>query len=194
MSQCNIVFSLFLHYNQVVSINYFVISKKVRVNEEIRAPQMRLIEGEDEMIGVVSREEALQRAKAAELDLVEISPNAEPPVCKIMDFGKYLYRLNKTDRKHKAKQKKTETKEVRIGFSTGEHDLEVKAKRAIKFLRGRDRVKITLQFKGREISHFDLGKEKLQSFVDRLAEHGKLDEEIKKQGRNLIVIIKPPQT
>ncbi len=161
------------------------------MNEAIRAGELRVINDKEEMIGVISLEEALRLAKEAELDLVEVSPNAEPPVCRIMDYGKYLYRQNKADRKQKARQKKTETKEVRIGFSTGEHDLQVKAKRGQKFLEGGDRVKMTLHFKGREISHFDLGKERLTAFAKRLEEFGVLDQDVKKQGRNLTMVFKP---
>ena len=143
------------------------------------------------MLGVLTTVEALQRAKAAGLDLVEISPNAVPPVCKIMDLGKYLYHLNKIERKHRVKQKKGDTKEVRIGFATGEHDLDVKAKRAERFLKEGNRVKVTLQFRGREISHFDFGKGKLENFLLRLQEFGKIDQEIKKQGGTLTAVYKP---
>jgi len=150
-----------------------------------------LIDESEGMIGVFDTNEALLKAQSAGLDLIEVSPNADPPVCRIMDYGKYLYKKNKVERKHKAKQKKTETKEVRIGFATGEHDLDVKSKRAVKFLKDGNRVKITLRFKGREISHFDFGKSKLESFIAKLEEVSKLDQEIKKQGRSLIVVLKP---
>lgn len=143
------------------------------------------------MVGVFTVAEALQRARAAGVDLIEISPNANPPVCKLQDYGKYLYRLNKVERKHRAKQKKGDTKEVRIGFATGEHDLEVKAKRAERFLKDGNRVKITLQFRGREISHFDFGKGKLENFLLRFQEFGKIDQEIKKQGGTLTAVLKP---
>ena len=113
---------------------------------------------------------ALQMAKDLDLDLAEVAPKASPPVCKIMDYGKYLYHQDKVERKQKKSQKKTEVKGIRIGFKTGEHDLEVREKQARKFLEARNMVKVTLLFKGREIVYADMGREKMKKFAKRMSD------------------------
>lgn len=147
-----------------------------------------MIDGE-EPLGIMPREEALRRAREKGLDLVEISPNAVPPVVKIIDYGKFLYRLHKQEQKNKGHR--TETKGVRLTIRTGEHDLEVKVRQAEKFLKDRDRVKVMLMFKGREITHFDLGLGKMKRFAEMLKDVSEVDQEPKKQGRTLIMILKP---
>jgi len=149
-----------------------------------------LIDG-DEKVGVVNTEEALRRAQEKELDLVEVSPLSDPPVCKIMDFGNYLYSLKKKEKKAKKVVKKTETKTVRLSIRTEKHDLEVKAKRAKKFLEGRNLVKVVLIFRGREISHQDLAREKLHQFYELLEEICKIEQEPKRQGFQMTMILNP---
>lgn len=139
----------------------------------------------------MATEKAYEEAKSKELDLVEVSPNANPPVCKIMDYGKYQYKQKKIDTKHKKMQKQTEVKGVRIGFRTDVHDIEVKKKQAIKFLKARNIVKVALTFKGRELAHVDLAVKKMKQFGDELAEYANIEEGPKRQGYNLIMILTP---
>jgi translation initiation factor IF-3 len=155
---------------------------------------VRVIADDGEQLGVLDTNEAINIARSKELDLVEVSPNAEPPVCKIMDFGKYLYRQKKLEQKQKQKQKKAELKGIRIGFKTDVHDLEVKAKQARKFLEGKNTVKIVLVFKGREMSHFELARNKIVKFIESLADIADVVEAPKKQGYNLMAILNPKKT
>lgn len=134
---------------------------------------------------------ALEMAKAQELDLVEVAPQANPPVCKIMDYGKYLYHQDKVERKHKKMQKKTEVKALRIGFKTGDHDLQVRANQAKKFLADRNMVKLVLLFKGREVVYADLGVEKMKKFYLSLSEVSDIEQEPKRQGNTLTMILTP---
>ena len=139
----------------------------------------------------MATDKALEQAKSKDLDLVEVSPNANPPVCKIMDYGKYQYKQKKIDQKHRKMQKQTEVKGIRIGFRTDNHDLEVKKKQAEKFLKARNIVKVSLIFKGRELAHAELAEEKMKKFGEDLAEFGNIEEGPKRQGYNLIMIITP---
>jgi len=139
----------------------------------------------------MATEKALEQAKSKDLDLVEVSPNANPPVCKIMDYGKYQYKQKKIDQKHKKMQKQTEVKGIRVGFRTEEHDLEVKRKQAEKFLKARNIVKVQLIFKGRELAHAKLAEEKLKKFAESLEEVAQVEEGPKRQGYNLIMILTP---
>lgn len=136
-------------------------------------------------------EKALEIAKEKDLDLAEVAPNVNPPVCKIMDYGKYRYHQKKVDTKHRKKQKKTEVKGVRIGFKTGEHDLEIKSKQARKFLEGRNSVKVSLIFKGREAAYKDLAKEKMLKFYEGMEDICTIETEPKGQGNTLIMILTP---
>lgn len=139
----------------------------------------------------MATEKALTMAKEKDIDLVEVSPNANPPVCKLMDFGKYRYKQKKIDKKHKKMQKQSEVKGVRVGFRTDDHDMEVKRKQAEKFLKERNIVKVSLIFKGRELAHVDLAMEKLTKFAETLEEIAQVEEGPKRQGNNLIMILTP---
>lgn len=161
------------------------------MNRQIRAQTVRLIDETDEQLGIVALEKALLTAQEKSFDLVEVAPNVNPPVCKLMDYGKYLYRLEKQERKQKKAQKQTEVKGVRIGFRTGLHDLEVKARQAKKFLEDRNTVKVSLVFKGREVAYVDMAKEKMMKFFEMVQGAGKMDEPPKKQGNTLMMIIIP---
>ena len=140
---------------------------------------------------MVTLEEALKLAKEKELDLVEVAPNIDPPVCKILDYGKHLYHQKKIDQKHRKQQKKNEVKGVRISLRTGDHDLDVKLKRARKFLGDRHTIKVSLIFKGREISHLDIAKEKMVEFAEKLEDIANIESPPKRQGFNLIMILIP---
>lgn len=130
-------------------------------------------------MGILDTSKAIELAKEKELDLVEISNKTQPPICKIIDFGKYQYIQEKKERKQKAKQRKIELKEIRIGFTTSSHDLEIKAKQAEKFLKQGHKVRVELRLRGREKTHGDLAREKLESFLNMLPNAVK-EEEIKK--------------
>jgi len=149
-----------------------------------------LIDGA-EMIGEVTFEDAMKRAQAKGMDLVEVSPMSSPPVCKIMDFGTYLYSQKKKDKKQKKGQKQTETKTIRLSIRTGIHDLEVKAKQAKKFLEGRNIVKVVVLFKGREMAHGDLGEVKMKEFYKLLEEVATIEQEPKRQGYQMTMILNP---
>lgn len=136
-------------------------------------------------------EKALEMARALEMDLVEVAPNANPPVCKIMDFGKFLYRQKKQEHKQKKSQKQGEVKGIRLSVRTGTHDLEVKANKAKEFLADRNVVKVALIMRGRELSHMELARDKMKTFMEMLADAGKVEEMPKKQGHNLIMVIAP---
>ncbi len=139
----------------------------------------------------MATEKALETGKKKSLDLVEVSPNANPPVCKLMDYGKYSYKQKKIDQKHKKMQKQSEVKGVRVGFRTDKHDMDVKKRQAEKFLKSRNIVKVSLIFKGRELAHKDLAIEKLKKFAEELEDVAHIEEGPKRQGNNLIMILSP---
>jgi translation initiation factor IF-3 len=170
---------------------YIYLTKKLRTNQEIRALTIRLIGGEDEQIGVMPVEKALALAAEAETDLVEVAPKAMPPVCKLMDYGKYLYRLNKTEQKHKQNQHKTEVKGVRIGFNTGAHDLEIRLNQARGFLSKKNLVKVVLMLRGREAAYKSAAVDKVKEFAEKLNDVGVLESYPKAQGYQVIGMIKP---
>ncbi|MDX1785313.1 MAG: translation initiation factor IF-3 [Roseovarius sp.] len=162
-----------------------------RVNERIRDDEIRLIGADGENVGVVSGRRALEMAEEAGLDLVEISPNASPPVCKIMDYGKYKYETQKRESEARKKQKIIEVKEVKFRPNTDTHDYEVKMRNVFKFLESGDKVKITLRFRGREMAHQDLGRKLLERVATDVEGVGKVENMPKMEGRQMIMIIGP---
>ncbi|WP_411572317.1 translation initiation factor IF-3 [Thioclava sp. A2] len=162
-----------------------------RVNGRIRAPEIRLIGADGENVGVVSPARAMEMAEEAGLDLVEISPNAVPPVCKIMDFGKFKYEQQKREAEARKKQKIIEIKEVKFRPGTDTHDYEVKMKSVLKFLANGDKVKVTLRFRGREMAHQDLGLELLNRVKEDVGEEGKVESMPKLEGRQMVMMIAP---
>ncbi len=162
-----------------------------RVNDMIRAPSIRLIGAAGEQIGVVTVREAIVKAEEAGLDLVEISPNAEPPVCKIMDFGKYKYELQKKANEARKKQKVIEIKEIKIRPTIEEHDYQVKLRAARRFLEEGNKVKMTLRFRGREMSHQNLGMEVLQRMEKDLSDLGKVESPPRMEGRQVQMVMGP---
>ena len=166
------------------------IAKRLRVNEAIRSPKILLI-NEGEVVGEITPEEGIKRAKAQNLDLVEVSPMSSPPVCKIMDFGNYLYSQKKKDKKQKKSHKQTETKGVRLSIRTGMHDMEVKAKQARKFLEARHIIKVVIIFKGREMAHGDLGFSKMDEFFKLLEDIAVIEQKPKRQGYQMTMILNP---
>lgn len=163
--------------------------KRIRINRQIRVPQVKLISSTGDLIGVVSTQDALKKAEEEGLDLVEISPNLFPPICKILDWGKYKYDLSK---KGGGKGQKTgEIKTIRLSSKIGEHDLEVKAKKARKFLEKGFKVKAQLMFKGREITHKDVGESVLRKFNSSIEDVTEIEQDIKFIGREISIIFKP---
>lgn len=163
----------------------------MRVNEQITAPQVRLIGVEGEPIGIVSAAEALRQADEAELDLVEIAPLAEPPVCRIMDIGKYKYAESKRQHEAKLKQKQVQVKEVKFRPGTDEGDYNIKLRNLIKFLAEGDKTKITLRFRGREIAHQQLGMQLMERVKADLIEHGIVEQFPKMEGRQMVMVLSP---
>lgn len=165
-----------------------------RVNENIRAEKVRLVDADGEMAGVVSVPEALKMAEEAGLDLVEVSPNADPPVCKILDYGKYKYEQQKKAAEARKKQKTVDVKEVKIRPGIEKHDYEVKMRNARRFLEGGDKVKVTMRFRGREMAHQDIGMGVLRKMKEELADVSKPELEPKLEGRQMIMVLGPDAT
>lgn len=162
-----------------------------RTNDRIRVPEIRLIGAEGENIGVVTPARGMALAEEAGLDLVEISPNAVPPVCKIMDLGKFKYEQQKREAEARKKQKIIEIKEIKFRPGTDTHDYDVKMRSVLKFLEEGDKVKITLRFRGREMAHQQLGVELLNRVRDDVGEAGKVESMPKLEGRQMVMMIAP---
>ena len=162
-----------------------------RVNEAIICKKIRLIDADGNMIGIISPEQANIMARDVGLDLVEISPNAVPPVCKIMDFGKFKYDQQKREAEARKKQKTIELKEIKFRPNTDKHDYEVKMRSVTKFLENGDKVKITLRFRGREMAHQELGTDLMERVALDTAHLGKPDVIPKVEGRQMVMIIYP---
>ena len=163
---------------------------RTRINEYIQAYQIRVIDEDGGQLGVMPPAKALEIARGKSLDLVEVAPLANPPVCKIIDFGKYQYRQSRQERQHKSKQKKFDIKKVRISVRTDKHDLEFKRKQAEKFLEKGNKVKIEINLKGREKAYQDLARKSLEEFTRSITTPNRLEQEIKRYpgGFNLIII------
>jgi translation initiation factor IF-3 len=155
------------------------------INDRIRAKEVRLIDSDGSQLGIMSIEEARAIAEEQNLDLVNISPNAAPPVCKIMDYGKYRYEQQKKEKEARKKQKVVEVKEIRLGIFTEEHDLITKANRALKFLGAGDKVKVSMRFRGREMGYISKGRETMMRFFDVVSEIGTIEKHPTMEGRNM---------
>ncbi|MBW7656395.1 MULTISPECIES: translation initiation factor IF-3 [Hydrogenophilus] len=165
--------------------------KKVRVNDEIDAPQVRLIGPDGQQVGIVSLREAFAAADEAGLDLVEIAPMANPPVCKIMDYGKYKYQEQKKAQEARAKQKQIQVKEIKIRPGTDENDYQIKLRNLRRFLTDGDKAKVTLRFRGREMAHQELGLRQLERIQQDLADIGVVEQMPKLEGRQMVMVIAP---
>lgn len=171
--------------------NNIAVGKKTRLNEEITSPEVRLIDKDGEQVGVVTLAAALTMADELELDLVEIVPTTKPPVCRIMDHGKFVFEQTKKRHASRKKQKQAQIKEVKIRPGTEEGDYQIKLRNLIKFLNQGDKVKITLRFRGREMAHQDLGAKMLKRIETDLGEYGSVEQFPKMEGRQLIMVIRP---
>lgn len=163
----------------------------MRINEQIKTDTVRLISNEGDQLGVVSLQDALNKADNVGLDLVEISPNTNPPVCKILDYGKYVYEKQKLEKKNKKKQHVIHVKEIRVRPNTGDHDLLTKLSRAKKFLEAGDKVKITVMYRGREMARQDMGVDTLNRVVTILDDFAEIDKQANMEGRRLSLILSP---
>jgi translation initiation factor IF-3 len=163
----------------------------VRVNDEIDAPQVRLIGPDGQQVGIVSLREAFAAADEAGLDLVEIAPMANPPVCKIMDYGKYKYQEQKKAQEARAKQKQIQVKEIKIRPGTDENDYQIKLRNLRRFLTDGDKAKVTLRFRGREMAHQELGLRQLERIQQDLADIGVVEQMPKLEGRQMVMVIAP---
>ncbi len=164
---------------------------QTRINEEITGREVRLIDEDGEQKGVVSLFQAKRLADEAELDLVEIAPQASPPVCRIMDYGKYRFELNKKQQEARKKQKQIQVKEIKFRPGTEEGDYQVKLRNLIKFLSEGDKTKVTLRFRGREMSHQELGLKLLQRVEADLEEYGTVEQRPKMEGRQMVMVLAP---
>jgi len=162
-----------------------------RVNEEIRIPQVRLIDQDGEMQGVLTVREAMQRAFSVGLDLVEISPNADPPVCKILDFGKFKYEQQKKKNEAKKKQKVIEIKEIKVRPNIDENDYQVKMRAMKSFIEEGDKVKVTLRFRGREMAHQDIGVRVLERIRSEMDTTSKVEQMPRMENRQMVMVLSP---
>jgi translation initiation factor IF-3 len=167
------------------------VTKRVRRNDEIEATEVRVIDSEGEQAGVMGIAAAIELAKDVGLDLVEVSPMAEPPVCRIMDFGKYLFEQNKKNQSAKRKQKQVHVKEIKFRPGTDEGDYQIKLRKLKEFLEGGDKTKVTLRFRGREMAHRELGAQLLARVRDDLEEYGTVEQMPQMEGRQMVQVIAP---
>ncbi|MDD7731629.1 MAG: translation initiation factor IF-3 [Ezakiella sp.] len=165
--------------------------KELEINGEIRDQKVRLIDAEGNQLGIVDIDKALEVAENSSLDLVKVAPQAKPPVCKIMDYGKYRYELQKKDKEAKKNQKTIRVKEIKMSPTIEEHDLKVKANQAVKFLEGGDKVKVSVKFRGRQMGHTDQGREVLDWFFDEISDYAQIDKPAKLEGRNMVMYVLP---
>ncbi len=163
----------------------------MRINEAIRAREVRVITADGEQLGVMSGRAAQQAAAERHLDLVEIAPNAKPPVCKIMDYGKFRYEQQKREKEARKKQKTFDIKEVKLRPGIEDHDFNVKFKNAVRFLEDGDKVKVTIMFRGRELSHPELGEVLLNKMAQQLKDIAVVERVPKLEGKNMIMIVAP---
>jgi translation initiation factor IF-3 len=166
-------------------------SKKPIVNENIEADQVRLVAADGSQAGIVSIEDARSAAADARLDLVLIAPDADPPVCKVMDYGKFVFDLKKQKAANKKKQRRVQVKEIKFRPGTEEGDYQVKLRNLIRFLEDGDKAKVSLRFRGRELAHQHLGQELVERIREDLSEYGSVEQEPKMEGRQIVMILSP---
>ncbi len=165
--------------------------QRANINQQIQATEVRLIDVDGEQIGIVPRDEALEKAVAKQLDLVEISPGAEPPVCRIMDYGKHLFEQKQKARESRKKTRQTQVKEMKFRPGTDSGDYEVKLRNLKRFLEAGDKAKVTVRFRGREMAHQELGRELLSRVEADLAEYGSVEQYPNMEGRQMIMVLSP---
>lgn len=167
--------------------------QELQINEEIRDREVRVTDSNGEQLGIMTSKQALELAAERQLDLVKIAPQAKPPVCRIMDYGKFRFEQSKKDKEARKNQKVTNVKEIRFTPNIEEHDMNVKAKNAMKFLQDGDKVKVTIRFRGREVDHASFGQQALNRFVDIVKEVCVVEKPAKLEGKNMSLILAPKQ-
>jgi translation initiation factor IF-3 len=167
------------------------INNDLMINEEIRDREVRLIDQNGEQLGVMLTRQALELAEERQLDLVKIAPQAKPPVCKLMDYGKYRFEQSKREREIRKNQKVITIKEVRLSATIEDHDVDVKFRNAVKFLQDGDKVKVNIRFRGRQITHSEIGLQVMRSFAERIKEYAIIERQPLLEGRNMIMILAP---
>lgn len=169
-----------------------VISKhEIQINEDIRDSELRIISAGGEQLGIMSAEKALDLAAKEDLDLVKIAPQAKPPVCKIMDYGKYKFEQAKREKEARKNQKIVDTKEVRLSLNIDTHDFNTKLNNAIKFLKHGDKVKVSIRFRGREMGHSEFGYDLMNRFSEACSEYAVINKPAKLEGRNMLMFLSP---
>ena len=166
-------------------------SNELEINEQIRDKEIRLIGADGAQMGIMSPRDALKMAIDKDLDLVKVAPQAKPPVCKILDYGKYRFEMQKKEKEAKKNQKVIDIKEIRLSATIDTHDMEVKAKATEKFLKNGDKVKVSIRFRGRQIKHGDLGLDVMDTFYDMVKDSAAIDRPAKQEGRNMFMILTP---
>ena len=167
-------------------------TKEQLINEEIREKEVRVVGPEGDQLGIMPTEDALAKAIEADLDLVLIAPNATPPVCRIMDYGKYRFEQSKREKEAKKNQKQAEVKEIKMSLNIDTNDFNIKVKNCIKFLQNGDKVKVTIRFRrAREMSHMNLSEELMNRFLEAVAEYGTSDKPSKLEGKNYAIVLSP---
>lgn len=161
------------------------------MNREIRAANVRVIDSEGKQLGILTLQEALREAGEAGLDLVEVAPNSAPPVCRVMDYGKFRYQQSKKLQVAKKHQATIQLKEIRLRPKTEEHDLQVKLRHIKRFLEENNKVKVTMMFRGREIAYTDMGRKIMEGILSELEENGVIDQHPKLEGRSMVMIVAP---
>lgn len=185
-----IFFARFYFFTLVLEVSA-ISTKELQINEEIRAKEVRIIGDDGEQIGVVATSKALEMAYEKDLDLVLMAPNAEPPVCRIMDYGKYRFERDKKEKEAKKKQTTVEVKEIQLSCRIDTHDFETKVKHAHRFLGDGNKVRVVVKFRGREMSHQDLGREMLEKFEQACEGLGSVDKRPTLEGRFMSMIVNP---
>jgi len=161
------------------------------VNEQIKAREVLVIDADGTQLGVMKTDEALDLAREKKVDLVNVAPSARPPVCRLMDYGKHKYEQSKREREARKRQKTTTVKEIKLRPNIDKHDFEVKVKRGQKFLENGDKVKVTVMFRGREITHPEIAQRLCRKLAEDLADYGVVEKPAKQEGRNMIMILSP---
>lgn len=164
------------------------------INEEIRDKEVRLIDVDGKVVGIMSAKEAQKIANSRNLDLVKVAPNANPPVCRIMDYGKYMFELTKKEKEAKKNQKVINIKEVRMNPTIEDNDFNFKVKNAIRFLQDGDKVKVIIRFRGREINYTSIGQEMLGRFAEAVKDVGEVEKKPRLEGKNMVMILNPKTT
>ncbi len=168
-----------------------LIAIDLQINEKIRDREVRLVDETGTQLGIVPLQQAMNMADEKDLDLVKIAPQANPPVCKLMDYGKYRFELSKREKEVRKNQKIVELKEIRLSATIDEHDLQVKAKNAVKFFKAGDKVKVTIRFRGRQMSHSEIGLNVMNTFYSMVEQNSSIERKPKIEGRSMIMILIP---